>query len=343
MTTFGDQVFQYGGVPVDSGGNRRVQMFQSGNIWFVDGDDGLSGNSGLRPNDALTSITQVLAATGFGRMATIYIKPRTTAASAQTYYRDTVTIPVTATGLSILGAGNTGSLPNVRGGVQYKCAVGSETSHLFTINAGSVWFDNLRLTGNSMTASNQQTIISAINSSSGNADGLTVTNCLFEADAQISSPGNGYGGCIFVCAGQVRIENNMFYACKTGITVHAYYGNPTRMLVRGNQFCGKTSARDADVIVSINSANCDGLVFDSNIFADGLPALSTGSFQRYIYMPYVTAGSGIFSNNYFATISVEQEFKEGGADGVIADNFPIVGSWCRGSSNTAPYGIITDA
>lgn len=345
MTTFGDGVYQYGGVPVDSGGNRRVQMFQAGNIWFVDGDDGLSGATGLRPNDAVKSITEVLALPGFGRMATIYIKPKTTAGSAQSYYQDSVDIPVTATGLSILGAGNTGSLPNVRGGVQYKPTTAGAADHLFDVAAGSVWFDNMRLTLNGATANQVQSTIFAVNSAAGNADGLTVTNCLFEADQNHPNYGTPTTivGTIAVCAGQVRIENNFFYKCLGSVTIAAVYGGPQRVLVRGNQFAGLPTARDADILLAINSSTNDGIVIDSNIFADGVPAHSAGNYGNFIQMPYITAGTGILSNNYFAAISKEQEFKESGDVGEIADNFFIVGSWCRGSSNTAPYGIITDA
>ena len=43
MTTFGDQVFQFGGMPVGGG---LPTIFPSSNYYFVDKLHGLSGNSG---------------------------------------------------------------------------------------------------------------------------------------------------------------------------------------------------------------------------------------------------------------------------------------------------------
>lgn len=70
MTTFGDQVFEFGGAPVGSG------RFSSpwATHYFVDYDNGSASNGGKRPDDAMQTITQAVALASGGDV--IYIRPR---------------------------------------------------------------------------------------------------------------------------------------------------------------------------------------------------------------------------------------------------------------------------
>jgi hypothetical protein len=70
MTTFGDQVFEYGGAPVGSG------RFSSpwATHWFVDFDNGSASNGGKRPDDAYKTIQAAVTASTGGDV--IYIAPR---------------------------------------------------------------------------------------------------------------------------------------------------------------------------------------------------------------------------------------------------------------------------
>ena len=53
MTTFGDQVFQYGGVPISG----QIPFVRGeAKTYFVDGQSGSDGNSGLKPSEALATI-----------------------------------------------------------------------------------------------------------------------------------------------------------------------------------------------------------------------------------------------------------------------------------------------
>lgn len=62
MTTFGDQVFQFGGVPI-SGALGMGIMGGSAKGWFVDPANGLTGNTGLKQDDALASVGAAYAKT----------------------------------------------------------------------------------------------------------------------------------------------------------------------------------------------------------------------------------------------------------------------------------------
>jgi hypothetical protein len=70
MTTFGDQVFEFGGAPVGSG------RFSSpwATHYFVDFDNGSASNGGLRPDDALKTIQAAVTLASGGDV--IYIAPR---------------------------------------------------------------------------------------------------------------------------------------------------------------------------------------------------------------------------------------------------------------------------
>ena len=70
MTTFGDGVYQYGGVPV--GGARFSSPWAT--HWFVDYDNGSAHQSGKKPTEAFQTITQAVSAASGGDV--IYIRPR---------------------------------------------------------------------------------------------------------------------------------------------------------------------------------------------------------------------------------------------------------------------------
>lgn len=71
MTTFGDQVFQFGGVPI--GGGMLPAMAPGAKAFFVHGSLGLDGNSGLRPSEPLKTLTQAYALCTDGAGDVVYI------------------------------------------------------------------------------------------------------------------------------------------------------------------------------------------------------------------------------------------------------------------------------
>ena len=71
MTTFGDGVYQYGGIPV-GGGMLPITGF-GGKAFFVHGSSGLDGNNGLSPKAPLKTLTQAYALCTDGAGDTVYI------------------------------------------------------------------------------------------------------------------------------------------------------------------------------------------------------------------------------------------------------------------------------
>jgi hypothetical protein len=59
MTTFGDGVYQYGGVPI--GGGMLPSMGTKSKAFFIHGSEGLAANSGTSPDQPLKTLTQAYA------------------------------------------------------------------------------------------------------------------------------------------------------------------------------------------------------------------------------------------------------------------------------------------
>lgn len=71
MTTFGDQVFQFGGVAV--GGGMLPVMGYGAKSFFIHGSSGADGNSGLSPKEPLKTLTAAYALMEDGRGDVAYI------------------------------------------------------------------------------------------------------------------------------------------------------------------------------------------------------------------------------------------------------------------------------
>ena len=71
MTTFGDQLYHFGGVPV--GGGMLPPMGTGSKAIFVHGSSGLAGNSGLRPSEPVATLTQAYALCTDGAGDVVYI------------------------------------------------------------------------------------------------------------------------------------------------------------------------------------------------------------------------------------------------------------------------------
>ena len=344
MTTYGDQVSQFGGMPVSSGAGRLMQVFEGGNVHFVDGDNGKSGHSGKKPGRAYDLISTALANTkSVKRGATIYVRPRMTSASAQTYYQDSIDIPKTHPGLSIIGCGNTWGNPNAYAGVQIKPTTAGIGDHLIDVLGASLLLENMRLTLSGGTTDAGKSIVHGVSSTTATPGGLTIRGCFFENDK--SHPGiSGSDATAAIGIGTATycmIENCTFQNLLGGIAMQSVNGSMGRIQIRNNVFAGAPGNRDCDIIVSINDASwCTGIVIHNNVFSDGKPAHAGGGTALYIDFPYLTAGTGILANNWFASVDKEAQYGEAGTDANIADQFFQVNNYCGYTTMNEPYGII---
>lgn len=302
------------------GGGRLAEIFQSENIWFVDGDVSGDGTGGS-PTQGVAKISTAIGLASRG--AVIYVKPKLTATSSQSYYQDDVVIAVSKPGMSIIGAG--GGIPSAQSGVQLKPL--TLTGNLIDVNAANTTIENMRLTLTGGTAGSKASIISAITVAANAAlpSGLVVRGCRFENDKDhptIESSTVIYGSIALGTTNDTVIEDNIFYNCLGGIVHQLSTGTTHGLTIRNNIFSGVTTGRDADILM--NWAGW-GLSITGNFFLDGLPAHDGGGTLRFIKV--ADAGTGIIANNFFASTAAAAQYGADGTDAIIPTTLHFVGNY----------------
>lgn len=281
------------------GCSKLVDMWNDNNIYFVDGVGGSDGYSGTSPDKAVAKIST--AVNQCAQWGTVYIKPMqytTYATITNRYYTDNVTIAIGQSGLSIVGAGP--------GGSHYcttEIKTASASSHVFTVYAPGCQFENLRLTGTSQTA------VTGL----GNPD-LSIIRAMGDGSTNKSNNGIGIRRCTFSNAkggGAVRIDNpwnitiedSIFHNCFVGIWTSSSVSSSNGIWIKRCQFEGQPANIDAHIYDSGGSTNCFGLLIKDCTFNTALPAATTGSLKRFVYIgdTFQALGGGLITGCAFAT------------------------------------------
>lgn len=325
------------------GGMSRQDIWSAGknaDIRFVDGDFGgtlaTQGNSGTSPRQAVTTVTKAIDSIST-RGAVIYVRPRSTVASAQTYYQEDIVIPLTKPNMHIVGAvpeGCTGA----QSGPQFKPL--TVTGHLIDVKAANTTIENLRLTLTGGTVDVEKCIIHAVTNTAATQkpSGLVVRSCRFENDkSNPSYSGTEAVGCIGL--GSVRdviIEKNVFYNTRGGISYQSTSGVGHMIEIKNNIFSAPPATSDCFIL--INTSSESGIMIIGNYFGDGLPALSTGSYKRFVEI--IGAGTGLLAGNFFAS-ATNAIADATGSECIIPTTFFAAGNFYQGAGTTAPYGVVT--
>ncbi len=307
------------------GAETRASMWAADNVFFVDGDNGSSSNDGRSPSSPVALVSTAVGLLS-ARGGVIYVRPRSTAASAQTYYVDNVTIPLTATGLSIIGTGANPSRPFM--GVAIKAS--TTTSALIDVLASDVHIEGMRLTGTGQNATDGIAVIKAFASATSNGSvGLQVVACRLDN-------GKTGGAVSFDSPNHAEILDCSFDECAVGVTtVLSYGGVASRGLkILGCDFGGRNSTRDMDVYISQSGTGVGNSVAGYEIrdcrFLDELPA--KGSNNRFIKI--ANGDMGLISNCVFPVDPGANHIATFGAAGnqcVIPTTWKVVA--CRGSND----------
>ena len=308
MTTHGDMIMEYGGVPVGAG--RLAKIFQAKNIFFVDYDTGQDGASGKKPTEAKQIPSA--AVTDAVKEAIIYIRPRTTIACDVIYYPDNVVIPITKPHIQLIGAG-AGTIPGYRGGAQIRPLV--VTSNVIEIQSAGVCIENLHINNDGTT-----TAIAAIrcgrSPTNPGAVAPQIRHCRIVANTT-----SAYGIAL-ESAQYCIVEDNIFYECNIGVYMTATHASPVAYTIRRNIFSGLVANRNCDIGINMTDINSHGHIIDSNIFADGLPNKAGEFTTRFIFdtLAASSAATGIISNNMFASPS-------GGTAGAAGNKIMVAAGW----------------
>jgi hypothetical protein len=330
LTRFPHGVFA---TPNLGGVGRLSDIWNTGNIWFVNGDVSASG-TGLAPEQAVKTISEAISLASKG--GTIYVKPLTTTSSTQTYYQDNLTIPLTKPNLSIIGAGYYGAV-NSFSGCQLKLS--TITDHLIKVRGAGFNIENMRLAMPNGTGDIGTSIISAYHATTTapagddgtekKPTGLTIRGCQFASTTSAASATYNLMGAALGLASvsQLLVEDCIFYGCHTGIMLTNSSGVGNNQVIRNNIFSGVPTSRQADIV---NIGNGTGIVIAHNIFADGVPSKSGGSYgTNFIYM---NAGTGIVAWNSFASSEDGEIVKATGTDSCIPTTFFAAGNVYEGAA-----------
>ncbi len=260
-------------------------------VQFVDGDYG-GDNGGTSPKRAMTTITKAVTNLTGMRNTVIYVRPKGTAAAAQTYYTDNVTIPVTCAGMSIIGAGANSVRPFL--GVDVKAVpVTGVTSPVITILAAGCHLEGMRLAGTGQTAG--YPIVQALASAGTGPVGLQIVNC------RLDNAKTG-GAIILDSPNHVEIVGCSFDECAIGITSSMITGGYASrgLKILDCDFGGRAATRTVDVYISQSGAGTQAGVTGYEIGRSrflGLPTLAGAYSPRYITI--ANADVGLIFGCYF--------------------------------------------
>lgn len=100
MTTFGDQVYQYGGAPVSG-------LFTTGQVWFIKPSTGDDGASGKKPSEALKTWARAHTLASADKNDIIYVIAEDNSASGTTDYQSS-TLTLSKDGVHYVGVNSGG-------------------------------------------------------------------------------------------------------------------------------------------------------------------------------------------------------------------------------------------
>lgn len=135
MTTFGDQLYHLGGIPVSAG----IMPFGAGRgalSLYVDADNGSDSNSGKTPATAMATVAAALAKCTSGNGDTIYLLPTFTSSSA-------ITAAITWNKNNTHLVGLAAPSPNSR--ARMSAGASDDLATLMTVSAQGCVFANFRI------------------------------------------------------------------------------------------------------------------------------------------------------------------------------------------------------
>lgn len=301
MAVYGN-AYQWGGYPLPTAPIPRY----NGRAWFVDGTNGLDGNSGRSPKNAFASIGAAVDNVDLQEGDVIYVFPKVLAATDTDpgNYAETFTIDTPQIALVGIGAGAMqGAIPQVK--------IGAGSTAMCTVSAPGVTIQGIGFNGGDSTGGG--IILHDDGGSTAAAFGTIIRGCHFKNCKYHATQGTT-GGAIYWAdhggAWQILIEGNEFYKNVSDIVLRAGAAViPQDITIRGNRFSGPAASVTSNIYTGGSGIN--GLYIYDNIFPCW-PALSSGDVNKPVSL---TGSVGILSGNRFGTTTAKT-FGAGG-DAVV--------------------------
>jgi hypothetical protein len=272
-------------------------------VWFVDYDNGQTGNSGDRPDDAQKNLQTILDKAG--EWDTIYIRPRdpdSTGGDPQAILPASTSnwdIPYTLHGLSIIGT-NPGNSKASANATRLQGSATVNATPVVYAKAPYLTFENItfRRGGSTLTGLKIGTGSTPYSFSS------TLNNCLFWKIGSTAT-----AGALNLNSWHNNILNSTFEECYCGIYLDSAQSNPVGTVIKGTAFVGLGSTISADIYCSNSTLST---LIDDCRFTHTIP--TGGATFGNLYINFVGASTGLFCNSFM-----------GAADPTIATNTTLNG------------------
>jgi hypothetical protein len=290
-----------------------------GQVHYVDGDKS-SGGSGSSWEDAYSTIQAAVNGATAGDVIYIAEKAIVALSTDPSSYTESVIVPNSKSSISLIGVSRgltQGGVPQIKGG-------STTTNIILTLRSPGCLIAGLGFNGAGTTGGG--ILFDSDGGTTKDSFGTTVASCHFKNCKGSTATDCRTGGAIMWSANggswQVRISGNTFYKNVGDVILKGTSVSvPQDVIIEDNIFQGIATAVDCHLFLTGGGSGMLGVTVNNNVFADVLPALSSGSIVRYADM---TGCTGIFSNNYFAGSYTTSGFGAAKAAAKIATTVGIV-------------------
>ena len=265
---------------------------------YVDSDKGNDGDTGRSPSHALKTIQK--AVDKAAAWWTIYVFRRTgEATGTDPYnYEETIIIPRTHEGLSIIGVGagrTQGGLPQIK-----PTQTQAPTTALITVRAPGCLIANMGFNGTWGTGGG--ILLEDDSGATTTAFGTVIQNCHFKNCKGTSATNAATGGAIQWGTdgqgNQVLIKSCRFYKCVGDIVLlGTSEARPQDVIIEDCVFSGPAANTDCNLYLA-GGSGMNGVIIRDCYFT-AMPALG-GTNDRYVVL---TGCVGMIANCYFASIT----------------------------------------
>lgn len=279
MSTFHDQLRQFGGAPVGS-----MYGWKNGaKSWFVDGDISAT-DDGSCPDRAFATITEGIAAASANDV--IYIAPKAWTSITYGYpglntaYAESTSIAYAKSGLAIVGLGHQG-FHGIPHGVVIRETASATTANM-AVYAPLCAFENLTFERGG-TETGGQLVFNGGTAGTYEGHGGSVYNCYFY-NGNGTTFSNTWGGSVQAdqCWG-LSVAKCYFLGCRVGISFQSGTWTAGAFVARDNIFASRLEdATDIDADIYVYTQGSTNVVIIYNFFAHRLPNLSGGGIKQYV-------------------------------------------------------------
>jgi len=290
-----------------------------GDVWFVDGTNGASGNNGTSWSTAVDTIQAAVTLAGPGDTIYVTANDITDATGDPTSYDETIIIPAATSNLSIIGVsrGRTqGGLPQIK--------IGAGAVAMLTVRAPGCLIANLGFNGYGSTGGG---ILLDDDNSTKSAFGTSIINCHFKnckMHATHASAGGAINWSAEGNAWQCLISDCKFYKNVCDICVIGTSNSvPQDVVIQNCRFSDSPSNTDCNIYAG-GSGFGGGLVIDNCTFGK-VPALSSGDVALFTEITcYGTGGTGMMTNCTFGEAGTTTGYGASKASASIGTTIGIV-------------------